>query len=1118
MDGTKSTLTSHEAAQLPPKDQKPPSVPQAKPTESVRPTLIVKKPTDPGAPMTVLKPGANAVAAQSRPGELGAGTASEKASDGGRGAAFQATKSPWAVLPPVEKVSPVNPPVQQRQPLQFTSQDARVLEQHPPPPPAREIAADTFDRSWREGEGGTRELFNSANGRYEPVQEGRRGSNKPDSGFRKPSVLQRPSQNTALPPEPSAAFQTRTSSQHDSPWARRRGSSVSQSSFPQGRRMSTPKAPESSPVPERRTSVVVGHDIRASPKVARADPVPPTFSQQSAWQQQMPPRPAEEEDPVKVQERVMKEKREEARKRREEEARMEAEKQERLKAKLASLSGAGKSRKEREAEAAAAAAAATTEIPSAPAHAPDNAPVIADENPAPISTPAEVSATAASALDLQASSTPAEVVHSKHTAPEESLPSPIPSKPATVSLPERPLSSTDQAHRQTPRTHLSPRASARAPFQQAGTQFKPATSSYSSPGDRKQQPFERSPLTNTNAFAPWGTSASSGNVWGTSGIGNGTFENTNVFAPVPMSQQSSLPPPPGMSRAPGSTRISPQSLASESRSPNLQQQSLAEPSRGFGPPGLESRVDAFASQGRVSGASPAPGLGRQTHLPGPIAPPSRAQQQAQQPPSQRQASLAAWNNAVHTIPQQYRAELEAAEQRAQESTPVSRDDTFRETFKQTSAEQSRLGGPRRFEKTEFTIHDVQGSRSVQSLSPAPPVAQSQPASSASPMAQDLWKLAGDSTVRIPDGSLNPAHGGVPSRSSRIGPPSSQQLPNTVDQASVHYSVPQDSQDQFQPPPETMSHPVYNTDGGHPHVKLPPKKPTVKLPPSHGAAQRSNIPQQQPVVPHRPASSWGLPGSSRPLVMQEAWQARFNGLFNRTPIHTETPPSPPKTPPKMQGPALAVSSTSRMLMDETSSNATVSLPPGKKAKTLEGFTIDDSGDTVSRGMIEQMFKEELSFGCKPKIHIPKRPRYLHSPSFGISSDAGLPTRADVQSRAEFNMFDLHTKHRDAYFVHLPHLNLTKKVTRPQAGHRKSSGTHQHRKTSARFVGKGQENGFNAGSGTPNPQSRKTSFAKLPVSSAGSPAAASTSTKETGRKTSWAKPPKGRGRAAPAVQAA
>ena len=841
MDGTKSSLTPQDVLPIQ-KDQKPPSPQPQKPAEGVKPVLMVKKQTELGPTKTILKPGASAAAIQAKQTESPSGTPTEKPSLKTKSPAPAPAKSPWATLPPVDKISPVNPPVQQPQPAPFVSQDARAYEQAPPPQPAREIAADTFDRSWREGERGTRELFNSANGRYEPVNEARRSSVKPDSSMRKPSVLQRPSQSAAAPAEPSAAFQTRTTSQSDGSWGRRRGSSVSQGSIPPARRMSISKGPEISPAPERRTSTVVGHDIRTSPRLSRTEPAQPIFPQQSAWQQQMPPPPAEEaveeEDPVKVQERVMREKRELAKKRRQEaEERLEAEKQERLKARLAQLEGAGKSRREREAEAAAAAVAATPSSEVAPDSAIPASTAV--EPPVQPTKPTEMATIAAPSLEAQPLTPAPENVLTKQASPEEMLPSPLPAKPQPSRLPDRPISSTDQNQRQQPRPHLSPRANARAPFQQQQSAYLPSTSSYSSPGDRKPQPFGRSPLPNNDTFAtPWPTTAPNGNVWGTSGIGNGTFESSNVFAPMPMSQQNSvLPPPPGMSRPSPSNRISPQSLAQESRSPSLQQQPIVESQRGSAPPGFEARPDPFASQARGNGTSPAPGIGRPAHAPGPIAPPSRSQQQ---PAQQRDGAVAAWRAAADRLPGQYQVDANAAERKQQDAALIApRDDTINETFKQTTTSQGRLGGPRRFDKTEYTIHDAQGSRSVQSLSPAPPNAQTQPSgpfSTVSPLQQGPWKQPTENTVRIPDGSLNPAHGGQPVQQPPIAPPAISHAPSPGAQGNVNFPASPlpptlGSKDQSPPPPELSSHPVNSGDASHPHVKLPPGKPIVKLPPA-----------------------------------------------------------------------------------------------------------------------------------------------------------------------------------------------------------------------------------------------------------------------------------------------
>ncbi|KAK5165122.1 uncharacterized protein LTR77_009219 [Saxophila tyrrhenica] len=1123
MDGTKSTLTPQEAA-TPQPQQKPTSPQPPKPAEAVRPTLAAKRTTELGPAKTILKPGASAAAAQAKQNGAASATPADKSLKAQSPA--PPMKSPWAPLPPMDKTSPINPPVQQQQPPQprLATQDARAYGPPVPQQPAREIAADTFDRSWREGEGGARELFNSVSGRYEPVAEGRRSSIKPDSSMRKPSLLQRSSQSVTSPAEPSAAFQTRSSIQADGSWAGRRGSSVSHSSIPPGRRVSTSKGSDMSPAPERRTSTVVGHDMRSSPQMARAEPAQPNFPQQSAWQQQMPPRPepgTEAEDPVKVQERVMREKRELAKKRRvEEEKREEAEKQARLKARLAQLEGAGKSRSERAAEAAAAVPAAK---PSPPPATELSAEVTtptakAEDTRAQPSQPAQVAATVAPELEAQTLPAAPAKPQPKQTRSDDKLPSPLPPKPHFTNLPDRPNSSTEQ-QRQQSRSHLSPRANNRAPFQGQPSPYGQPTSSYSSPGDRKQHQFNRSPLPNNDTFSSsWPTTGLNSNVWGHSGIGNGTFESSSSFAP--MQQTSALPPPPGMSRPSPSNRISPQSLAQGSQSPNMQQQTLQEPHRGFAPPGFEPRPESFANHARVNGTSPIPGLARPPHPPGPIGPPSRAQPQAA---GQREDKLKAWNVAAESLPEQYRNAAEAAgKPKPAATTSAPRDDTIKETFKKTTIG-SRLGGPRRYGETEFTVHDRQGSRSVQTHSPAPPHAQTQPtgpAPIASPSQQDPWAKAGESKVRLPDTSLSAAQGPTPSQQPPIGRPSTEKVQQTAVQQQTDHAVsavplmPVDTVPS-PPPPEESSHPVHSGNISHPLVKLPLGKPKVKLPP----APASVVDQQQSVVmPQRPISNLAVPGGSRPLVMQTEWQARFNGLFNRTTVHTETPPSPPKTPPKMQSPALAVAASSRTVMDEmpAATGAMVSLPQAKKPTSREGFTIDDSADVISKPGIEHMFTEELSFGSKPKVSVPRHATYnealYHQTGPFVMANTRNEFSVEANSIVPLEFRSVHRRHRDGIFIKIPALKVGNKFVRDSRSSRPANAQSDNRKSSGKF------NNPKARDGAAVANTNQNNGRENEKNSSPAPTTNSNSAEDTRKKSSnWAKPSRGGGRR-PQVQQA
>ena len=1037
IDGTKSALTPADNVPAP-KDVKSAEAATAKPAESAKPVLAAPKKEPSGPPKTILKPGAAAQAKQ-----LGTNSQSpgpEKATLKAKSPA-PPSKSPWAVLPPVDKASPINIPTQTATaPPPFASQDARAYDSSmPPPQPAREIAADTFDRSWQHGEGQKRELFNSVSGHYEPAPEGRRSS-RPDPYGRKPSVLLRSSGSDH--PEPSPAFQTRSGSQTDGPpsWAaRRRGSSVSQSGNMAPRRMSVNRGSEPFAAHDRRPSVAISHDNRASPIISKAEPSQPRFSHQDAWSQQMPaPPPAgageavgeEMEDPVKVQERIMKEKRELARKRKQEqEDEKEAEKKERLKEKMARLAGAGESRQarlEREAaEKAAATALKTTSDQTTEGDKP--ADTIVDKATKPKDSDKTIAGTVSAEPPADVSQAKsAEATTPKVPAPDMiELPTTAP-KPESAEMPPRSIS--EHMQRQAPRGPLSPKANTRAPFQQAvSSPYRAPNSAFSSPGERKQQPFGRSPMVgNNDGFSPW-PSAGSGNVWGTAGIGNGVFESASAFAPMPMMSQqgSSLPPPPGMGRPETATRISPQGLGSEPRSQSLQPTHGADQARAFGPPGMEGRPDHFMSQARPNGASPGPNMGRQQRVPGPIAPPSRAQ-----PPMQAQNGddrrINAWKTAAQTLPAEY-ANAAKLPNSQDDAPSAPREDTFKETFKQTA--KGRLGGPRKFEKAEYTIHDSQGSRSVTSLPSAPPDIQTQPAvpvPTASPLSHP-WKHAAENTVRLPNGSMNPAHGGAHTQQLPIGHPHARPQPAPVGTPRrvmvVAEPLPPQVNSREAPPPETATHPAYDGNAKHPHVRLPRSKPVVKLPPQSAVA---TSPQPSVVMP--PRQHWGPPGAMRPLVQNEAWQARFNGLFNRTSITTETPPSPPKTPPKMQDPASQVASSSRTAIGDNSrpAGATVSLPQMQQVTrhtTSEGFTIDDSNVVTSKDTIEQMFNEELSFGSKPMTRIPCNVSYPEVSSKSRHNMLDLrsedfPRATTAQSKTQYDITQVHWRNNKGCFVKMP----------------------------------------------------------------------------------------------------
>ncbi len=84
---------------------------------------------------------------------------------------------------------------------------------------------------------------------------------------------------------------------------------------------------------------------------------------------------------------------------------------------------------------------------------------------------------------------------------------------------------------------------------------------------------------------------------------------------------------------------------------------------------------------------------------------------------QQEDKLRAWNRAAESLPQQYRMDAAAAGSAKRVVTP-SAPPIIKETFKKTATGQ-KLGAPRRYKETEYTVHDARGSTAVASLSPPP---------------------------------------------------------------------------------------------------------------------------------------------------------------------------------------------------------------------------------------------------------------------------------------------------------------------------------------------------------------------------------------------------------------
>ncbi|PHH63728.1 hypothetical protein CDD81_5493 [Ophiocordyceps australis] len=262
-------------------------------------------------------------------------------------------KSPWAQLPPVDRASPAS-----AEPIRGPAREAPLYKVATAQP--REIAADDFSRSsWRDmSSHGTKELYNSHSGRYEPVSDRRGGVRSDGQGKQQLALLQR-GQPPDKAAEPSAAFQTNHVSQ-DSCMERRRGSSnVSGGSgsylvrMAKGHDGTSLQPAPTEIVGSRPSSLVVSADVPQAPSSSSIHAAPSMAESRTPAKHAVveaqtaaasdfsatEAKPALAADPlidqVEFQKKVMQEKRELARKRREEEeAREKAARMERIQKKL----------------------------------------------------------------------------------------------------------------------------------------------------------------------------------------------------------------------------------------------------------------------------------------------------------------------------------------------------------------------------------------------------------------------------------------------------------------------------------------------------------------------------------------------------------------------------------------------------------------------------------------------------------------------------------------------------------------------------------------------------------------------------------------------------------------
>lgn len=919
-DGTKVTLTHTDPVPPPEHHQEEPAQPP--PVEAAAAgaaaAAVAKEPTRIAAPKpttsigpnpTVLRLGANAER-QAKAASISSKGTNDRVPSGSTSPAPPPAKSPWASLPPVERVSPVNPsahaPPPSRPPPHHYPPRDDVRHAHLPP---QEIAADDFNRQWRESApGAPRELFNSRSGRYEPVAENRRPSwrNEPASGGpRGPAVLQRPGQDHGGPAEPSAAFQTHRSCHHQEGmgWNRRRTSSnVSGGSGGFGRRMSFTR-PDGPPrhFEARRGSQTNGMVdpalIDREQMHHHAPPhqhAPPVFASPSSTAAELAPteKPqvssnaptAPGEDPLAMQARVMKETIRLAKQRREEEEEKERlARQERIRQKLASLGPAPEKPQRKENVEARKSQATPQPAATSPGtmHSPPKPPVPEpDGGPKqygmmrvhhPDSVKKLVAANERDRASEKSTEKPPSA-HSRHaTSPRETKREPS----QALEQPQPP-----QKPQQQQKPAQSPPQDANA--EEQGGQWR---GNLNAPGPYPSwSANNKLPSTSPSLKNPWKPLSSDRT------LGNGIFDQALGGFPsrdLPLRSQLALDqpaiPPPTL---PGSQDVS--AIAS-----------LPSPDT------------------RIAGYDPLSPIGR----PGPIGPPSLQNPQWQQEP-RNPGGLGAWGN-FHAVAAQ--REAEESEQKRQEfnanraqPNAVNNAVNFNETWKQV-----RTGD-------EGTQRHIMGGGVNQNNKNLP----SNPLTGLDAPADGL---------PFSESHARPL-GSAPTRSSRFFPHGPEQQKRAVVEKTDYERSPSP------PPPEESSHPVFFGGSGRPLVHLPNPKPVVKLPPKAIAA---------PAPPPTFASMAAAPPRGAPAPSSTiSWQERINDLFGK------------KTPPAKKSSLAVTSATKEPLEVQLPPTAAVSVSVSFPSKGVVSARGGGDGDLAVRQVEEQdEIFEDREPGSQPPVRVP-----------------------------------------------------------------------------------------------------------------------------------------------------
>ncbi len=1005
-DGTKITLAQNDSAAILAEEQARALVEKERQEEEekARKAAQQKSTTTVGPNATVLKPRSTA---QPKSTGLVLKTPSEKPTLVAKPAAAAPMRSPWAPLPPVEKVPPIdiNPPSQPATSRpQYNDPYGNQSMPPPPQPAALEIAADDFTRARRDTQNGTLgQLYNAQSGQYEPANSGRRGSVRKDQSFRPPSLLQRGSQyDQHGPAEPSAAFQTqRSGSQQDAaPWTRRRSSTVSAESGAQGRRMSMSR----------------GSDM--------ASPFPPSATQSPSLQHSQIPQEARgsaaspyqnRNDDVAAQKQLMKEKRELAIKRKkEEEEREEAAKKERIRIKMEQMGLPPLEEKKvpekkliEKREACPAQTEGKEETTATPTM------TVAHPPTQPQQLPATVAPSHPRPPVPDPSGAPQQYgmmkVHGPHA--DHVLPSPVNRlniEKTSVEATNKRVSPPGLESATNPIEPLpSPRVNGVVPFKHPDSPiYRPGD--VSNQREQRQQPWNNASR-ESNGFGNWNgqgmtrdTSASN-SVWGppshARNIGNGTFDR-NVQRPQSRPQDQFASPalapigPPRHLQRPRD--------AQELRTNETGTSPVAEDIQTI--PTFPPTETHNSSTHRTQTTEPPPAIDRDTPSAqygggSSVQPTSNVQRQA---PEQQRSTLAAWGNfqAIDAETNRQRAQQHTAKLEEEARMGIRRPEPqlpiMNETWRQVKVDEQ--GGQRH-------IVGVQKGQNIHDRLVDP-------------------QINGD--IRPPTFGAQPTI--LPFAAAGMGR-GSRFFPGAGTGMYPHYQnaarFPASYRRSSSPPPpedELHFHPAYARDFRHPRVNLPPVKntPKVRLPPTIPTPVQSPQMAEVRAVPFRAAS--------QPLVNNPTWQDRFNGLLGNV----------KKSSPEKKYAQVTEFSATKVPLDSPSIQAlaSVSLPP------QNADAVSSTLEVASKAFEdEEALFENREFGSLPAVLIPTQTPEIgwidaKIPRKGQAKQSRQAKEVEAASKETFAEKDIVANGGVLVFIRMLGMDVPKSVTlsRPDSQHR------------------------------------------------------------------------------------